>query len=974
VYEFELGPPDPIGSHLVAETTPRRLQAHGAGSREQDAARAVWAADPPGDLPRLWCDEPSLDGSTVVSEQLVVRGWALPRSGGGKVEVEVEVDVGKRLRAHHGLRRTDLRDALPDEPDALRAGWLLRVTTTDWKPGPRVLRIIARDERGEETTLTRGVETDPTAAYRAWLAMREGGPSAAEGPSMIAEASPQAAPRLLVCLVADGTGGDDLARSRRSLESQTYPNWDLVTVGLDASEPGLGQVDDLAAGLRHFLDGERDYVVFARAGDVLAPQALLELAQRAGAPDPPGIIYADSDVLDDEGTRRAPFFKPGWSPELLRERDYIGPFACVARAAARKAVDLEPVPIQSVYELLLRLVDHEQAVVRVPDVLYSAADRAAAGDGQGPARATTQDTPRASIVIPTAFRDGFAARCLESIREQTTYPEYEVVLVGHSTPGAPPGIELAGIECRVVSHDGPFNDSAQKNLGARAASGELLVFVDDDTQVVTPDWIERLLEQTRRPGVAVAGGKLVFADGTLELAGVLVTDGDPPAYPIGSGLTAGDPGYRGLLAVARNASSVGGGFMAVGRDAFAALDGFDEAFAVDFGDVDLCLRAQSAGQRVAWTPRAVLQRQERAAVDRDPQPRDESRFKQRWRGRLEAGDPYYNPNLSTRQGEDLQLRQPPGQPPPADPAQSSDGERPSEERFVPETMGGLIQAEHEGRYRWAATVVAGREVLDAGCGVGYGTEMLAEAGASRVVGLDVSPEAVEDAVFRAGAIGQFEVGDLERMPFSPGSFDVVVCFEAIEHVNRRELALDELRRVLRRDGLLILSSPNRHVYLPGNPYHVHEYTPSELHAALTQRFRHVALYRQHPWITSLITDDAGLGARSSGVEIAGSVRKVVGAAPGEELYTLAVAGDAPLPSMRGTAVLTDAVDLKAWDDRAAEFRTREKAFQAREQALQAEVRAARDALEAMESSVSWRVTSPLRSAKRRLGDRPPEAP
>jgi len=955
----------------VPDTTPRRPEAHGAGSRAPEAAaRVPWAADPPGHLPRLWCDEPSLDGSTIVSEQLVVRGWALPRSGGGKLEVEVEVEVGKRLRAHHGLRRTDLRDALPHEPDALRAGWVLRVTTSTWRPGPRELAIIARDERGNETTLTRRVQIDPTAAYRAWLAQREWTPTASQEQSTLAEAS-RKAPFLLVCLIANGADGDDLARSRGSLESQTYPNWDLVTVGLDTSEPGHAQVDDLAAGLRHFLDGERDYVVFARAGDVLAPHALLELAQRAVAPDPPGIIYADSDVLDDEGTRRAPFFKPGWSPELLRERNYIGPFACVARAGARKAVGLEPLPIPSVYELLLRLVDDEQPVVRVPDVLYSAADRAAAGDGQGRAPATTQGTPRASIVIATAFRDGFAARCLESIRDQTTYPDYEIVLVAHSTAGAPPGIELAGVECRVVSHEGPFNDSAQKNLGARAAGGELLVFVDDDTQVVTPDWIERLLEQIRQPGVAVAGGKLVFADGTLELAGVLVTDGDPPAYPLGSGLAADDPGYRGLLGVARNASSVGGGLMAVGRDAFAALDGFDEAFAVDFADVDLCLRAQREGQRVAWTPRAVLQRQEGAAVGRDPQPRDQSRFKQRWRGRLEAGDPYYNPNLSTRQGEDLELPLPPGQPAPANPAQPAAEERPSEERFVPETMGGLIQAEHEGRYRWAATVVAGREVLDAGCGVGYGTEMLAEAGASRVVGLDVSPEAVEDAVFRAGAIGQFEVGDLEKMPFAPRSFDVVVCFEAIEHVNRGELALDELRRVLRRDGLLILSSPNRHVYLPGNPYHVHEYTPSELHAALTQRFRHVALYRQHPWVTSLITDDAGLGARSSGVEIAGSVRKVVGAAPGEELYTLAVAGDAPLPSMRGIAVLTDAVDLKAWED---QLRARERAFQAREQGLQAEVRAAREALEAIESSVSWRVTSPLRSAKRRFADRPPEAP
>ncbi len=265
---------------------------------------------------------------------------------------------------------------------------------------------------------------------------------------------------------------------------------------------------------------------------------------------------------------------------------------------------------------------------------------------------------------------------------------------------------------------------------------------------------------------------------------------------------------------------------------------------------------------------------------------------------------------------------------------------------MPETMPGLIRAEHEGRYRWAAGAVGGKEVLDAGCGVGYGAEILAEAGASRIVGVDIAGEAIESAILRVDPIGEFVVGDLEQLPFTPCSFDVVVCFEVIEHVHRREVVLDELRRVLRPEGVLIVSSPNREVYLPGNPHHIHEYTPAELHAALTQRFRHVALYRQHQWISSLITDDAGLQERSSGVEIAASVRKVTGVAPGEEVYTLAVAADGPLPVLRGTAMLTDAVDLRWWHDKVT--------------ALERE-------LDTLFGSVSWRITAPLRSARQRLG-------
>jgi ubiquinone/menaquinone biosynthesis C-methylase UbiE len=287
---------------------------------------------------------------------------------------------------------------------------------------------------------------------------------------------------------------------------------------------------------------------------------------------------------------------------------------------------------------------------------------------------------------------------------------------------------------------------------------------------------------------------------------------------------------------------------------------------------------------------------------------------------------------------------PASQPLPTNAAGAAAQTRLSEERFVPETMPGLIRAEHEGRYRWAGSAVAGREVLDAGCGVGYGAEILAEAGAARIVGLDVSPEAVQDATLRADSIGEFVLGDLERLPFAPRSFDVVVCFEVIEHVRRRELALDELRRVLRSGGVLIVSSPNRNVYLPGNPHHVHEYTPSELHAALTKRFGHVTLYRQHQWISSLVTDDAGLQTESSGVEIAASVRKVAGVAPGEEVYTLAVAAEGPLPVMAATAILADAIDLRWWHDKVA--------------ALEHE-------LDALQNSMSWRATAPLRSAKQR---------
>lgn len=245
------------------------------------------------------------------------------------------------------------------------------------------------------------------------------------------------------------------------------------------------------------------------------------------------------------------------------------------------------------------------------------------------------------------------------------------------------------------------------------------------------------------------------------------------------------------------------------------------------------------------------------------------------------------------------------------------------ERFVPEDQPGqLIEAEHQARYRWAANAAVGGEVLDAACGVGYGTAILARHGGDRTVGVDSSQEAIADAVARAGELAEFFVGDLQDLPFDDASFDVVVCFEAIEHVFDRDRALDELRRVLRDGGLLLISSPNRRVFPPGNPHHVYEYEPEELEDALRARFEQVMLYRQQTHLTSLIAGDRGFTASRPDAAVEIEVRKVVGGVPGHELYTLAIAGDRQLPELPGTALLTDVFDIKAWHERATEAERR----------------------------------------------------
>src|SRR5215218_3997559 len=235
------------------------------------------------------------------------------------------------------------------------------------------------------------------------------------------------------------------------------------------------------------------------------------------------------------------------------------------------------------------------------------------------------------------------------------------------------------------------------------------------------------------------------------------------------------------------------------------------------------------------------------------------------------------------------------------------------ERFDPVQMGGdLVEAEHRARYAWAAPAAAGKRVLDAGCGLGYGSAVLSDAGAASVVGVDVAEGVVEVARERVPDGVELHVGDVAALDFADGEFDVVVCFEVIEHVEAPDAVLAELHRVLAPGGVLLVSSPNRDVYVPGNPHHIHEYLPEELRDALARLFSSVHLWRQHDWIASAVLSDEDLAAEDLS-ELRGlRVGKNVGVAPGRETYTLAIAGDGPLPSLDPAAMLTGTVELRKW--------------------------------------------------------------
>lgn len=320
------------------------------------------------------------------------------------------------------------------------------------------------------------------------------------------------------------------------------------------------------------------------------------------------------------------------------------------------------------------------------------------------------------------------------------------------------------------------------------------------------------------------------------------------------------------------------------------------------------------------------------------------------------------------------------------------------ERFIPELMKGeLTEAQHLGRYWWAAGAVTSGRVLDAGCGSAYGSVILARAGAAEVIGVDVA-SAVLDAA-RSGMPDNvtLQAADLRSLPHPDDYFGLVVCLEVVEHFQEPEAMLDELARVLAPGGVLVLSSPNREMSTAENPHHFHEYTPDELRSTLQDRFANVCLYRQEDWLSSAVLRDETHRAEG-GVELDASVRKVVRSDPDEASTVLAVAGDSLLPSMVDNLVITEAAEPKRWlglwDEQQQAIRERElrieellskdrhrrelqtrladvEATNARIPDLESELAEMYQALDLLRSehdrmrrSASWRITSPLRRIKR----------
>jgi glycosyltransferase involved in cell wall biosynthesis len=502
-----------------------------------------------------------------------------------------------------------------------------------------------------------------------------------------------------------------LQQAIESVLHQTYPHWELCIADDASTEARVkriledyalkdsrikvcyreenGHISQASNSAIALATGE--FLALLDHDDVLAPHALHEVALLLNRHPEADMIYSDEDKIDENNQFRDPFFKPDWCPDSFLSRMYTCHLGIYRRSLVNEIggfrVGYEG---SQDYDLTLRLTEKTDKIFHIPKVLYhwrihsestarslvsksyaaDAAKRAIAealdrrGElgrvipvpgGHHIVRYEIKNFQRVSIIIPTKNLGNILNQCLTSIFEKTTYPNYEVIVIDNGSTEAK-ALEVIEFwrtkepnRFRCERFDIPFNYSKVNNYGVNKANGEYLLFLNNDTEVLTPDWVDAMVEQAQRPCIGAVGALLLYPDNTVQHAGVVsvgaVAGHSHKHYPADS------PGYFNQIQTVNNYSAVTAACLMCRRDVFEEVGGFEEELAVALNDVDLCFKIVEKGYRNIYLPHVKLYHYESKSRGYEDTREKQERFikemkymQRKWKKIIER-DPCYSPNL-----------------------------------------------------------------------------------------------------------------------------------------------------------------------------------------------------------------------------------------------------------------------------------------------------------------------------------------
>lgn len=463
-----------------------------------------------------------------------------------------------------------------------------------------------------------------------------------------------------------------LPQTLDSLGAQTYPLHEIRLLG--SGESLSTGTTELPGGDPADLTG--DFVIVLRPGEIIAERTLYEFASEVNRDPQCDVLYADEDVIDAAGRHAQPFYKPGWSPDYLELFCYLG-FPVAVRAKLLRQVFAG----WDAYDLLLRVTETTNHITHLPQVLGHAqgnSSPAAVGpqpeqdvaalqgrlERTGRSGSVTPNAvspgcftihpqlpfrPSVSVIIPTAGKvvaqeDGrqldLVVNIVRQLRAQTAYAPLEIIVVDNGDLSAKQRATLDNHQCRRVAYDGGVVNVAQKlNIGAAAASCDLLLLLNDDIEVLEPSWLDRMVAHFQKPHMGILGAKLLYPDGRIQHIGVVLNRGHPEH--VRRFFPGDDPGYYHSGCGPRNFLAVTGAVMMVRRDTFVRVGGYSEDLAVNFNDIDFCLKVRAIGLEVACDASIALVHMESKSRPPEIDTSEGELFSLRWAESLTC-DPFYN--------------------------------------------------------------------------------------------------------------------------------------------------------------------------------------------------------------------------------------------------------------------------------------------------------------------------------------------
>ena len=522
-------------------------------------------------------------------------------------------------------------------------------------------------------------------------------------------------PLISVVVPAYKTPAKFLREMIESLEVQTYTNWELCIANASPEDAAMSEVlreytsKDARVKVENLKENlgiaentnaamemaAGEYTGLLDHDDLLAPQALYRIVEALNqSREEPDVFYSDEDkVTTDLSEHFQPHFKPDFNVDLLRSNNYITHFFVVRTSLIRQVGGFrrEYDGAQD-YDFIFRCTEAAKKICHIPEVLYhwrthqaSTADNPAskmyafeAGKRaieahlkrqgvEGTVSHTkdlgfyqveypVQGTPLVSVLIPNKDQKDTLKQCLDSVFSKTIYCNYEVIIIENNSQEKETWEYYEELKKRnnvkIVIWESGFNYSAINNFGEKSASGEYLLFLNNDVEVINPHWMEEMLGNCQRKEVGIVGAKLYYPDDTIQHAGTIIGIGGIAGHAF-LNMPRSRSGYLHKASLQMDLSAVTAACMMMKRTVFESLDGFEEALTVAFNDVDLCLRCVRAGYLVVYNPRVELYHYESKSRGSEDSEDKVRRFQQeiefmrtRWIDLLKQGDPYYNKNLT----------------------------------------------------------------------------------------------------------------------------------------------------------------------------------------------------------------------------------------------------------------------------------------------------------------------------------------